>query len=667
MPSVEIFTPTKITQTPVDPKGTAAVSANRLASATNAATLPKRQLELLAPAKNADYGIEAIRHGADAVYIGGPAFGARHNAGNSVEDIKRLTAFAHSYHAQVFVALNTILMDSEIDKAQALIWDLYHAGVDALIIQDMGVLQLELPPIALHASTQMDNRTPEKAIFLEQVGFSQVVLARELNIPQIRDIAASTKMKLEFFIHGALCVSYSGLCNLSHAYSNRSANRGECSQMCRLPCNLTTRDGDVLAENQHLLSLKDNNQTDNLEALIDAGVSSFKIEGRLKDITYLKNVTAHYRQQLDAIIAKRDDLESISHGSCEFNFNPDPDKSFNRGKTDYFVNERTEAIEHFSSPKFIGEKVGRITKVGKDSVTVDTSESGKDIQFNNGDGLCFFVEQFEKQRLSDDKLSGLRVNRAEGNILHLTEVPKDLKVGVVLYRNFDHKFEATLNKESAKRKISVDMQLFDTDSGVGLSMSDMHGHSVTVTLACAKEAANDQAKAAENINKQLGKLGSSDFVLNKLNLKLTQMWFLPASALNELRRDAIEALMTVRLESYQRPERWQHDKSARFPQKALSFLSNVANEKAKSFYEQHGVIQIEDTYEKNKVLHDAPLMVTKHCLRYSFNLCPKEVEGIKADPMFLDVGKDKLKLVFDCQKCEMMIVGTNQQVKQVNQ
>ena len=381
------------------------------------APVKKRQLELLAPAKNADYGIEAIRHGADAVYIGGPAFGARHNAGNSVEDIARLAEFAHRYHAQVFVALNTILMDDELPKAQQLIWDLYHAGVDALIIQDMGVLQLDLPPIALHASTQMDNRTPEKAVFLEQVGFSQVVLARELNIPQIRDIAASTKMKLEFFIHGALCVSYSGLCNLSHAYSNRSANRGECSQMCRLPCNLTTRDGDVLAENQHLLSLKDNNQTDNLEALIDAGVTSFKIEGRLKDITYLKNVTAHYRKQLDAIIDKRSDLESISHGRCEFNFTPDPDKSFNRGKTDYFVNQRTEAIEHFSSPKFIGEKVGRITQVGKDFIKIDTTESGKDIVFNNGDGLCFFVEHYGTQRFSADNTGGIWVKRSDGKSL----------------------------------------------------------------------------------------------------------------------------------------------------------------------------------------------------------------------------------------------------------
>ncbi|MGZ9899314.1 peptidase U32 family protein [Shewanella gaetbuli] len=623
----------------------------------------KRQLELLAPAKNADYGIEAIRHGADAVYIGGPAFGARHNAGNSVEDIARLAEFAHRYHAQVFVALNTILMDDELPKAQQLIWDLYHAGVDALIIQDMGVLQLDLPPIALHASTQMDNRTPEKSVFLEQVGFSQVVLARELNIPQIRDIAASTKMKLEFFIHGALCVSYSGLCNLSHAYSNRSANRGECSQMCRLPCNLTTRDGDVLAENQHLLSLKDNNQTDNLEALIDAGVTSFKVEGRLKDITYLKNVTAHYRQQLDAIIAKRDDLESISHGRCEFNFTPDPDKSFNRGKTDYFVNQRTEAIEHFSSPKFIGEKVGRITHVGKDFIKIDTSESGKDIVFNNGDGLCFFVEHYETQRLSDDKLAGTRVNRADGNTLYLTEVPKDVKVGVMMFRNFDHKFESTLNKESATRKMTIDMQFADTSNGVCLTLTDAHGISAQAAIECDKQAANDQVKSAANLKKQLGKLGSTDFVANKINLQTEQIWFLPASMVNELRREAVDALMAARVKAYKRPERWAYNKEARFPQKSLSFLANVANEQARDFYEQHGVIQIEDTYEKNKVLHDAPLMVTKHCLRYSFNLCPKEVEGIKADPMFLDVGKDKLKLVFDCQKCEMMIVGSNQMVK----
>ncbi|MBR9728523.1 U32 family peptidase [Shewanella intestini] len=623
----------------------------------------KRQLELLAPAKNADFGIEAIRHGADAVYIGGPAFGARHNAGNSVEDIARLASFAHTYHAQVFVALNTILMDHEIEAAQALIWDLYHGGVDALIIQDMGILQLDLPPIALHASTQMDNRTPEKSVFLEQVGFSQVVLARELNLPQIKDIAQSTQMKLEYFIHGALCVSYSGLCNLSHAFSNRSANRGECSQMCRLPCNLSTREGEVLAQNQHLLSLKDNNQTNNLEALIDAGVSSFKIEGRLKDISYVKNVTAHYRQQLDAIIDSREDLESMSHGRCEFNFTPDPDKSFNRGKTDYFVTERTQTIEHFSSPKFIGEKIGRIKRMGKDFIEIDTRESGKDIVFNNGDGLCYFVEHFESQRLSDDKISGLRINRADGNVLYFTELPKDLTVGVMMFRNFDHKFELTLNKPSAKRNVLVDIELADSSAGLMLTVKDCHGFAASVELECDKVAANDQAKAAANLKKQLAKLGTTDYVANNVNIQTEQVWFLPASQVNELRRDAIEKLSLIRFEGYQRPARWAHDSEARFPQKSLSFLSNVANEQARDFYQQHGVIQIEDTYEKNNVLHDAPLMVTKHCLRYSFNLCPKEVEGIKAEPMHLDIGKDKLKLVFDCQKCEMMIVGSNQLVK----
>ena len=650
MSSVEIFSPQQ----------TVKESLNKpLASQS----LEKKQLELLAPAKNADYGIEAIRHGADAIYIGGPAFGARHNAGNSVEDIARLAEFAHRYHAQVFVALNTILMDDEISKAQALIWELYEAGVDALIIQDMGLLQLDLPPIALHASTQMDNRTPEKAVFLEQVGFSQVVLARELNLPQIQQIASSTQLKLEYFVHGALCVSYSGLCNISHAFSNRSANRGECSQMCRLPCDLSTREGEVLAENQHLLSLKDNNQTENLEALIDAGVTSFKVEGRLKDISYLKNVTAHYRQQLDAIIDRRSDLESMSHGRSEFTFTPDPEKSFNRGKTDYFINQRTEQIEHFSSPKYIGEKVGVITKVGRDFIKVDSSKAGKVIEFNNGDGLCFFIDGYQKQRLSDNKTKGLRVNRSDGNTLYLTDVSKDLKVGVALFRNFDHQFDAVLSKNSATRKIALDMRLADTDHGVSLTIRDHYANTVTAEIEWAKEAAKDYAKADTSLRTQLAKLGNSDYQLQQLTIDCADRWFLPASVINGLRRDAIAAFDEVRVKGYQRPARAEHDKAARFPQKYLSFLSNVANNKSREFYEQHGVVQIEDTYEKNQVLTDAPLMVTKHCLRYSFNLCPKEVEGIKADPMVLDIGKDRLKLVFDCQKCEMMIVGSNQLVK----
>jgi len=616
------------------------------------------RLELLAPAKNADYGIEAIRHGADAVYIGGPAFGARATAGNSVEDIARLCTFAHKYHAQVFVALNTILMDDELAVAEKLIWDVYNAGADALIVQDMGVLQLNLPPIALHASTQMDNRNPEKVAFLEQVGFSQVVLARELGLSQIREVAAHTNMQIEFFIHGALCVAYSGLCNLSHAFSNRSANRGECSQMCRLPGNLKTRQGDVLAQNEHLLSLKDNNQTDNLEALIDAGVRSFKIEGRLKDLSYVKNVTAHYRQKLDAIMARRPEFVASSHGRTEHTFTPDPEKTFNRGSTDYFVHERSQGIKDFRSPKYIGQDVGKVVAIGKDFIQVSSTH-----EFNNGDGLAYFPPNYAMAKQSDDKLQGLRVNRAEGHKLHVLQVPKDLRVGMTLYRNHNQAFEALLAKESAKRIIAVDMRLTDTAKGVALTLTDIYGLSATVELEVEKTPATDAEKTLQTIRTQLSKLGSTDFVARQISIETAEPWFLPASMLNGLRRDAVAALEFARVEAYQRPKPWKYNQDAVYPFKHLSYLGNVANEKAKEFYQRHGVIEIQDTYEKNGVTEDVPLMITKHCLRFNFNLCPKEVPGIKADPMVLEIGNDVLKLVFDCPKCEMMVVGENRQVR----
>ncbi|MFB2651327.1 peptidase U32 family protein [Shewanella seohaensis] len=616
------------------------------------------RLELLAPAKNADYGIEAIRHGADAVYIGGPAFGARATAGNSVEDIARLCTFAHKYHAQVFVAINTILMDDELETAEKLIWDVYNAGADALIVQDMGVLQLNLPPIALHASTQMDNRNPEKVAFLEQVGFSQVVLARELGLSQIREVAAHTNMQIEFFIHGALCVAYSGLCNLSHAFSNRSANRGECSQMCRLPGNLKTRQGDVLAQNEHLLSLKDNNQTDNLEALIDAGVRSFKIEGRLKDLSYVKNVTAHYRQKLDAIMARRPEFVASSHGRTEHSFTPDPEKTFNRGSTDYFVNERSQGIKDFRSPKYIGQDVGKVVAIGKDFIQVSSTH-----EFNNGDGLAYFPPNYAMAKQSDDKLQGLRVNRAEGHKLHVLQVPRDLRVGMTLYRNHNQAFETLLSKESAKRIIGVDMRLTDTATGVALTLMDIYGLSATVELAVEKTPATDAEKTLQTIRTQLSKLGSTDFTARQISIETAEPWFLPASVLNGLRRDAVAALELARVEGYQRPKPWKYNQDAVYPFKHLSYLGNVANEKAKDFYQRHGVIEIQDTYEKNGVTEDVPLMITKHCLRFNFNLCPKEVPGIKADPMVLEIGNDVLKLVFDCPKCEMMVVGENRQVR----
>ncbi|GGI70990.1 peptidase U32 family protein [Shewanella gelidii] len=615
------------------------------------------RIELLAPAKNAEFGKQAILHGADAVYIGGPAFGARAAAGNAIEDIAELAAFAHQYHAQVFVALNTILSDIELAQAEQIIWQIYEAGADALIVQDMGILQLNLPPIALHASTQMDNRTPEKAAFLQQVGFTQVVLARELNLAQIQAVAEKTQLQLEFFIHGALCVSYSGQCYISHAFTNRSANRGECSQMCRLPCNLKTREGEVLAANEHLLSLKDNNQTTNLEALINAGVRSFKIEGRLKDLSYVKNVTAHYRQQLDAIMQKRPELVASSHGRSVHRFQPDPDKSFNRGKTDYFVNERSADVSDFRTPKYLGESVGTVSKIGRDHFVIDSQH-----QFSNGDGFCFFDAKHSSAVLSDDKLQGLRINRADGKKLFVAKLPKDLQIGMQLYRNHDQAFESELAKDSSKRILPVRMALREADDGLALTISDEYEHQATVKLAIHKEFAQDKERSRKTLHKQLGKLGSTDFELLELKTHGVEQYFLPASVLNGLRRDAVAALLEARLQSYQRPPVGSIDKTAVYPEKHLSYLGNVANQKAKSFYQQHGVIQVEDAYEKNRVIQDAPLMITKHCLRYSFDLCPKEVPDIKADPMVLEMGNDTLKLVFDCLKCEMLVVGSSKQV-----
>ncbi len=636
---VELFNPGQQTQAPA-------------AAPKQMVQLADNKLELMAPAKNADFGIEAIRHGADAVYIGGPAFGARHTAGNSIEDITRLCEFAHRYHAQVFVTINTILLDDELEEARRLIWAVYEAGADAIIVQDLGLLELDLPPIALHASTQMDNRVPAKVAFLEHVGFSQVVLARELSLSQIRAVAAETKMRLEFFIHGALCVAYSGQCYISEAYTDRSANRGECSQQCRMPGNLKTRQGDIIASNDHMLSLKDNNQTDNLEALIDAGIRSFKIEGRLKDLSYVKNVTAHYRQQLDAIMARRPEFEPSSHGRCSYSFTPDPDKSFNRGKTDYFVNERKADIGDFRTPKYLGIEVGKVSKIGKDFIQVDS-----DTEFHNGDGLGFFAANYQKARLSDDKLTGFRVNRAEGNTLYLKNMPKDLYVGATLYRNKDQAFEALLAKESAERTLLVDFSLSNTQTGLALTAADRHGHQATVTADFEKQQAKDIGRNRESLGKHLAKLGNTDFRLGQVDLGDAEAVFVPASIINGLRRDAVAALDEARIQGYQRPTPWIRDDSARFPQRSLTYLGNVANQKAKDFYTRHGVVSIRDAYEVRPVKGDAPLMITKHCIRYSYNMCPKEVPGIKAEPLEMELGGKQFKLVFDCHKCEMLLVG----------
>ena len=616
-------------------------------------TQSRKQLELLAPAKNADIGIEAVNHGADAIYIGGPAFGARANAENTVADIERLARHAHRFGARVFVTCNTILHDEEVASAERLIRQVHEAGADALIVQDMGLLELDLPPIQLHASTQTDIRHPEKARFLQDVGFSQIVLAREMTLTEIRKVAAATDCALEFFIHGALCVAFSGQCYISHAHTGRSANRGECSQACRLPYDLADKDGNLVASNQHLLSMKDNNQSANLRALAEAGISSFKIEGRYKDMAYVKNITAHYRQLLDEIMADSPEYSRTSAGRSTFLFQPLADKTFNRGATDYFVNGRTADIGAFDSPKFVGEPVGSVIRLdGKQRRHFDTTSA---VELHNGDGLTFYDRKGE--------LVGLRVNRAEKigedfRVHTADAIPAELFPGTGIFRNRDHEFEKMLEKKSAERRIDVDVVFAETPDGFALTLTDETSIHVTASLPHAKEPAKDADRAISGLRESLGKLGATIFSARHIELQLTEAWFLPAGAINALRRDAAEKLEAARIAALAPlPRRAPVEPPVQYPETELSYLANVLNQKARDFYHRHGVQLIEAAYEANEHLDDASLMITKHCLRYSFNLCPKEVKGIKPDPMTLINGKEKLTLRFDGKRCEMHVVG----------
>lgn len=612
----------------------------------------RKHLELLAPAKNAEFGIEAINHGADAVYIGGPAFGARSKAPNTVADIARLVKHAHRYHAEVFVALNTIFHDQELDGARQLVEQLYEAEVDALIVQDMGLLEMDLPPIQLHASTQTDIRTVDKAVFLDQVGFSQLVLARELDLATVQKIAAATTCNLEYFIHGALCVAFSGQCFISHAHTGRSANRGECSQECRLPFTLEDQKGRIIGKDKHFLSMKDNDQSANLMALIDAGVSSFKIEGRYKDLPYVKNATAHYRQLLDGILHDRPELAKSSHGSCRFTFSPQPEKTFNRSATDYFANGRQADIGAFDTPKFSGEALGKVSKVGTDYFEVDT-----EVELHNGDGVCFFDVHKE--------LVGLRVNSVLGRKLYPNEMPVDIRRGMAVFRNRDHAFMRLLEKDSAQRKIAVTLRLIDSEQGFELSVTDEAGLVGTAFCQADKQLADNPAQAQQSLRDNLAKLGNTDFVAKNTELATSQAWFVPASLVNGLRRDAIAQLQSARDVAYQRPTRRPaNEPPAIYPEDTLSYLANVYNQKARAFYQKHGVKMIAAAYEANQELDEVPLMITKHCLRFSHGLCPKEAKGVigvqgtvTAEPMTLISGKDRYTLKFDCKPCEMHVMG----------
>ena len=607
-----------------------------------------KSIELLSPAKNLECGIEAIKHGADAVYIGAGRFGARQAAGNPVEDITELTRFAHFYGAKVYVTVNTILKDSELADAEKLIWQLYEAGADALLVQDMAVLRMKLPPIALHASTQCDVRSVEKVRFLADCGFTRVVLARELSLDEIRIIhEACPDVELECFVHGALCVSYSGQCYASQYCFGRSANRGECAQFCRLKFDLIDSDNHVIAKGKHLLSLRDMNRMDSLEELMDAGVCSFKIEGRLKETSYVKNVTAAYSDAVNRILERREEYRRASSGRSEHMFRPDVYKSFNRGFTDYFLHGRGADIWSPDTPKSIGELMGQVRITGRGFITITGSKS-----FHNGDGLCYIGH--------DGELKGFRVNRVENGRIFLYLESGDMPsiaAGTDIYRNFDQEFEKTLAKESAVRKISVDIKFEETAGGYRVSMTDEDGNVAAVESEWKKEDARTPQEA--NIRTQLGKLGNTGFDARSIEVKLEGERFIPSSLLSDMRREVTAALEKQRMDSYIRPARGKALDAKDYPVKELTYLGNVMNAQARTFYQDHGVTSIDDAFEKTAP-DNAVIMFCRHCIKNSMSICPKNrKQEVKVhEPLYL-ISQDgrRFRLRFDCAHCQMEVLA----------
>jgi len=619
-----------------------------MASLFNIFMSVKRYIELLAPAKNAECARQAILHGADAVYIGGPKFGARATAGNNLEDLKDIVDFAHTWKTRIYVTLNVLLYDNELAEVETLIWDLWRIGIDALIIQDMGITKMNLPPIPLHASTQTDNRTVQKVKFLEDAGYRQVVLARELSLNQIKEISSNTNVILEFFVHGALCVSYSGQCYISQAMCGRSSNRGECAQYCRLPYDLVDSDGHVLIKQKHLLSLKDLNLTNHLENLIDAGISSFKIEGRLKDVSYVKNVTAWYRKQIDKIIERRPELNRSSSGISRFTFNPDPIKSFNRDFSSYFIQERSVNMSNPDTPKSMGEKTGIVRQVLKDRILLSDNKV-----FANGDGLSYFNKNQE--------FDGFRVNKSEGNVIFPARMP-NIKPGTELFRTFDQAFIRQLEKPSAVRFIPVNITCRESPYGFVAGMEDTEGHRILIAFDYEKVLAQKPQK--EQVGKELSKLGNTRYEALKCYVDWSEDWFMPMSNWADLRRKLCERMEMVLKMDFRRQEVTFRQTTHQYPEKVLTYLGNVLNKKANDFYKSHGVNLIEPALEnkfyegdKSNQPESPVLMFNKFCLRFELGTCPKQGKTVPVlkEPLYLVYKDKRIRLNFDCRACEMRL------------
>ncbi|MGE5294345.1 MAG: peptidase U32 family protein [Solirubrobacterales bacterium] len=597
-------------------------------------------IELLAPAKDGPAAQAAILCGADAVYIGAPRFSAREAAGNTITTIREVADFAHRYYARVYVALNTLLHDDELPAAQKMIHQLHEAGIDGLIIQDVGLLELDLPPMPLIASTQMNNASVEKVRFLEQVGFSRVILARELTLEQIRSIRDQTQVDLECFIHGALCVGASGQCYMSYALGGRSGNRGQCAQPCRRLYSLKDQNGNEVARDRHLLSLKDLCLADHLEELIDAGVTSFKIEGRLKDIPYVANTVGFYRRKLDAILAARG-LRRASSGEVHLGFEPNLEKTFNRGFTDYGLTGRNGSISSMDTPKSIGEYVGTVTRVEASGFTLD-----RGCDLHNADGLCFFD--------SEHHLDGTVVNRVEGRKIY-PQKTQGIRVGQEIYRNFDYAFSRTLSGQPAERKIRLTMSLRDVAGGLVLSGVDEDGNQAQATIA-DRQIAEKKEAARQTLITQLTRLGNTIFECSDVQLQTQDVYFVPASRLNAAKRELIEQLMQVREKNRLRTTGGVVRNEVPYPEKHLTYLGNVLNEKAQAFYRRHQVETIAPAAESGLNLTGQVVMTTKLCLRKVLGLCKGHGAGNPAEPMILeDEDGRPYPVRFRCGPCGMEI------------
>ena len=598
-----------------------------------------RTVELLAPAKDYASAVAAVDCGADAVYIGGARFGARQAAGNSTEEIARVAEYAHRFGARVHATLNTLLWDSELADAERQARELIGAGVDALIVQDMALRRMNLP-VELHASTQVAVRTPEQARFFGEVGFARVILERALSLDEIRAVCAATHAEVECFVHGAICVGYSGRCFLSRSMSERSGNRGACSQPCRLPWDLTDGAGHTYLKSKHLLSVRDLNLSERIGELLDAGVSSLKIEGRLKDINYIRNVVAAYRRAVDEALASRPGLRRSSVGESRPDFAPDPSKSFTRGESQYFFDGRRAGVASFDTPKAVGERVGRVARVGGGAFRLE-----RDADLAPGDGICF---------VRGGELVGTNVNAVEGARI----VPNRMEgigPGTEIFRNYDHRFNKLLSASRTRRAIPVTAHVEATAEGVALTYTDCEGIRAGVSRAAALDAAKNPAANAAAIRVQAAKSGDTIFAVGDVEVAGGE-WFVPASLAAELRREGLEKLLQARLARPREHRILPENPAARYPSERVAAEENVTNRLAEAFYRDHGVKHIEPPLELADSFDGACVMRSAYCIRREIGECLRERPRLRGD-LYLQRGAQRYRLEFDCAQCEMKLIG----------